>query len=67
MKSPLEALRMAHRSAHQQGMFGFLSVEGSVPEAVGSIFRKERVRLWVQAVELWDCDGEKERSYPFSC
>lgn len=45
MKSPLEALRMAHRSAQQQGMFGFLSAEGSAPEAVGSVFRKERVRL----------------------
>lgn len=35
MKSPLEVLRMAHRSAQQQGMFGFLSAEGSVLEAVG--------------------------------
>ena len=52
MKSPLEALRMAHRSAQQQGTFGFLSAEGSAPEAVGSVFRKEHVRLWGQAVDL---------------
>ena len=53
MKPPHKALRMAHRSARQQGMFGFLSAEGSVPEAVGTVFRKERVRLWGQAVDLW--------------
>lgn len=53
MKSTLEVLRMAHRSAQQQGMFGFPSAEGSVLEAVGTVFRKEHVRFWVQAVGLW--------------
>lgn len=51
MKSPLEALRMAlPQVSHQQGMFGFLSSEGSVPEAVGSVLGRSVLgsgfKLW---------------------